>query len=43
MRDVPSKVRKNIWVNIIFFSVTTVVGVVGTPVYLYKFGGSVSI
>ena len=38
LREASSATRKNIWVNIIFFAVTTVVGVVGTPLYLYQFG-----
>jgi len=38
MPAAPSVTRKNNWVNIIFFSVTTLVGLVGTPLYLYEFG-----
>ena len=33
-----SAIRKNNWVNIIFFAVTTLVGLIGTPLYIYKFG-----
>lgn len=38
MSVAPSVIRKNIWGNIIFFSVTTVVGLVGTPLYVYTYG-----
>jgi stearoyl-CoA desaturase (Delta-9 desaturase) len=31
-------VRKMIWTNIIFFTVTTLIGVVGAPLYLFHFG-----
>jgi len=30
--------RKNNWVNITFFAVTTLAGVVGTPIYVYHYG-----
>jgi len=30
--------RKNNWVNITFFTVTTLAGIIGTPVYLYHYG-----
>lgn len=35
-------VRRLIWTNIIFFAVTTFFGVVGGPVYLFRYGISVS-
>ena len=35
-------VHKVIWVNLIFFAVTTLLGVIGTPFYLYRFGISLS-
>ena len=35
-------IRKNNWVNIIFFAVTTLVGLIGTPLYIYKYGVSSS-
>ena len=38
MATKPSAIRKNNWVNIIFFAVTTLVGLVGTPLYIYKYG-----
>ncbi len=38
MAPKPSAIRKNNWVNIIFFAVTTLVGLIGTPLYIYKFG-----
>ena len=31
-------VKKIVWVNLIFFSVTTLLGAIGTPFYLYHFG-----
>ena len=34
--------RKNNWVNIIFFAVTTLVGLIGAPLYIYKYGVTVS-
>lgn len=30
--------RKNNWVNIVFFTVTTLAGVIGAPVYVYHYG-----
>ncbi len=30
--------RKNNWVNITFFAVTTLAGVIGAPVYVYHYG-----
>jgi stearoyl-CoA desaturase (delta-9 desaturase) len=30
--------RKNNWLNIIFFAVTTLVGLIGAPLYIYKYG-----
>lgn len=30
--------RKNNWVNITFFAVTTLAGVIGTPIYIYHYG-----
>ncbi len=35
-------VRKTNWVNIFFFSITALLGVIGTPIYLYRFGISTS-
>lgn len=34
--------RKNNWVNITFFAVTTLAGVIGAPVYVYHYGISVA-
>ena len=34
----PNSVKKPIWVNIIFFSVTTLGCLVGAPLYLYHYG-----
>ncbi len=35
-------IRKNNWVNITFFAVTTLAGVVGAPVYVYHYSISVA-
>lgn len=35
-------VRKTLWVNITFFAVTTLLGVVGTPLYIMHYGISLS-
>jgi stearoyl-CoA desaturase (delta-9 desaturase) len=42
MAKAPYATRKNNWVNIIFFAVTTLLGLVGTPLYIYKYGVTVS-
>ncbi len=42
MPESSSPVRKNNWVNIIFFTVTTLVGVIGTPIYIANNGISAS-
>jgi stearoyl-CoA desaturase (delta-9 desaturase) len=34
----PSAIRKNNWINIIFFAVTTLVALIGTPLYIYQYG-----
>lgn len=38
MTTVPTVTRQNQWVNIIFFAVTTLGGVVGAPLYIYYNG-----
>ena len=38
MTSVRTATRKNDWVNIIFFTVTTVAGVIGAPIYIYHYG-----
>jgi stearoyl-CoA desaturase (delta-9 desaturase) len=34
----PYATRENDWVNIIFFAATTLVGLIGAPLYIYKYG-----
>jgi len=38
----PFKVRKNIWRNIVFFIATTAIGLIGAPIYILKYGLSLS-
>ena len=38
MNSEPHSVRKNIWINIIFFAVTTLGGVLGVPIYYHYYG-----
>ena len=40
MATARTAIRKNNWVNIIFFVVTSLVGVIGTPFYIYEYGVS---
>ncbi len=38
MATAPYAIRKNLWGNIVFFAVTTLVGLIGTAVYIYHYG-----
>ncbi len=38
MVTAPYATRENDWVNIIFFAATTLVGLIGAPLYIYKYG-----
>ncbi len=38
MATAPYATQENDWVNIIFFAVTTLVGLIGAPLYIYKYG-----
>ncbi len=40
--QIKSPVKKLIWVNIIFFAVTTLVGIIGGPLYIARYGISAS-
>ncbi|MEE8388903.1 MAG: fatty acid desaturase [Acidiferrobacterales bacterium] len=40
MATARTAIRKNNWVNIIFFAVTSLLGVIGTPLYIYEYGVS---
>jgi stearoyl-CoA desaturase (Delta-9 desaturase) len=42
MNQVPVKKKQIIWVNVIFFLVTTLGAVVGLPIYVHHFGVSTS-
>jgi len=33
-------IRKVLWGNIVFFSVTAMIGLIGTPLYIYHYGVS---
>ncbi len=40
--ELTQPVKKIIWVNIFFFGITTLIAVIGAPLYLYHFGLSLS-